>query len=224
MGDKDKDDKKTLTAEDVRDIVRDALKEVIPDAVNAAVNTTVTARLKRELEGDAFKGTIAEAVKAAVAEASPKGSGEGDKDGGDSKLADQVSELKKGWEEERAARQKAEEAQKAQARRSALIEQLSEGGVVKEMLAPALALLLTEQKRIEHNEAGEVVWRGDDKLKPHEPLAAGVKGWLDSDLGKRFLPPREAAGSGSRGAVGTTGEDGKKVYTDGDLGSLMSSI
>lgn len=212
-------DEETLKA--IKDTVDASLKE----GLGAAVNTAVTARLKREIGGDEFKATLGEVVKTAVASTVPPKKDPKKDNPGDSELARELADIKKGFAEERAAREAAETRAKKSEERSALVDRLTAGGV-KDMLEPAIALLMTAENRVARDDTGAIMWRGDDKLTPFEPMEKGVAAWLETDLGKRFLPPKPIAGSGSRepGEIGQRGSDGKVTYNDGDLGDLMSSI
>ena len=59
---------------------------------------------------------------------------------------------------------------------------------------------------------GNIVMKGKDEttgLDTNFALEEGVKSWLKTDLGKEFLPPKQAGGTGERGQRGNGGSGGE---------------
>jgi hypothetical protein len=227
------DDKpKPLTIEDVQAIV------------SKTVNRSVTDHIKRALEGDSFTTKMADIVKAALQatkDEDPDGDeptgGAGDKArGGDGKFAGKLSpeaEARIKAAEKRAEKaeklaldnekraKEAEEKKAWQEERTTLTGALTKAGVRKELMPAAIALLHTEQKRLSRAEDGTLRFKhGDDD---HE-VDAGIAAFLKTEEGQSYLPPRNAAGSGSTGANrGTGGGTTSGSASDADIGAWLSS-
>lgn len=98
------------------------------------------------------------------------------------------------------------------------------GGKVKpELLDAAVALHFDAKGRVKREreteeEDGRRVWvDGDDSTT----IEDGVAKWLSSPEGKAYVPPLVGGGSGNRGGQGAVGADGKRVYSDADLGAAL---
>lgn len=111
--------------------------------------------------------------------------------------------------EEKTIREKAVAEGRVREERAALQDQLTAAGVKGKMLAPAVAFLYGEQKKVKRTEDGRIVWaEGDDELD----IAEGVKAWAKSEDGLGFMPARDVGGSGGtgshRGGGGGGGQQG----------------
>lgn len=221
----------------------EAIKELVSTTVNAVLNGAVKAQLKKALGGPEFTQAIAAAVAAASKpDEEDQGGGEDDTEpgkkparaAGGAKISAEVQaqldailaankKLQRDLDAERTARTAAIERQKREEERTMLSTALTEHGVSKDMLRPALALLLHEEKRIRRVKVGEeesVVFADGDE---QHSVAEGVKAWVAKD-GQRFLPARDAAGTGSPGAArpGAPGKDGQ--ISDVALGQMLAQI
>jgi hypothetical protein len=76
---------------------------------------------------------------------------------------------------------------------------------------------------------GQIVLKGKDEttgLDANYALEEGLKGWLKTDLGKEFLPPKQAGGTGERGQRGTAGGGGEgyKPMTASEVADALASL
>lgn len=175
-----------------------ALDERISRIVNAAISTHST-RLKGTLskEFDGLLGPIKEALAKATTPPPPRDASN-ELDIERQKSMDRIRELEDKYKAAESAREA--EAQRALRveERNVLQDALRKGGVDDARIRPAVALLYTEEQRIVRDDNGKVSMKvvgkyGEELL----PVDKAVAGWLQSDDGKIFLPPRGAAGSGS---------------------------
>jgi hypothetical protein len=234
---------KPLTAEGVQGMIAAALKDH-----GKTINIAVAAHLKRALEGDTFKTSIVELVKGSVGdavkealEASKEPPAGGDKGGGEKpgapaavspEIAKRLEQLEKRAAKAEQAAQDAEALRQKEATERAIAdakgklgEALTTAGVAPKRLKAAVALLFGEEQRLNdekgalrRDEKGALLFRNDEG--EDVPLADGIKGWVKSETGQEFLPPRPVAGSGGNGgkvpAAGTA--------QPGDLSGLMGII
>lgn len=108
--------------------------------------------------------------------------------------ADAAEAKKKADEWENRAKQEAEKSRRAE-ERQLLVSSLQ--GKVK----PALLDMAVDQLHAKYlqrdEETGNILWKDADGTLV--PAKDGVAAWVKSDVGKEFLPARDARGSGGRG-------------------------
>jgi len=143
-----------------------------------------------------------------------------DKDNGTSELEKQYSarmaEMEKKLEKERQAR--VEEADRARIakERSELSAALRAAGVPDERLRSAVALLYTEDKRVEAKDDKVVFKMQRDGYVDELDLEAGLDEWLKSPEGKHYAPARDVRGSGAQGGRGG-GSDANQQKTKQEM-------
>ena len=194
---------------------------------NAAASSHVK-RVKEEYE-KAFSELRAElaelkASRTTDGEAPAKGKGKTD-DATSAELATlrkQVEAQAKAMADKDAATAKAEAERVDMDNRSQILGALTSAGVPGDMAEVAIAYLYTHGKKIARGDTGKLTFKTDDDLAPEVSLAEGIKKFLATPTGMRFLPPRNASGSGTHGA-GKPARDGKAAYGDSDLGQMLAN-
>jgi hypothetical protein len=129
-------------------------------------------------------------------------------------------------EKEREAEKKAREEQSAKSalaeERAKLGDALTAANVDSKWHRAAMALLHTEDKRVRRNAEGKVIFLDDDGDEME--LGAGLKHWLTTDDGKKFVPARGASGSGAVGGkapINLTDKKGKRADAANALVAAM---
>lgn len=227
-------------------VTMDAVKAL----VDASVNGAVKAQIKRALGSPEFTSAITAAVKAAVKPAGDDEGGsddEGDEGAGnapatprakgaaaDPAVQAQLAELAKANRQlkatlaaEQRARTEAAERGRRDEERQRLTEALIAGGVDKGMVKGAIALLLHEERRVKRaadgtdGTPGAIMFHHADE--DHD-VDAGVKAWLGTPDGQRYLAPAPVQGTGGRGGSPPAGKDKGAVMTDAQLGAALAAL
>ena len=187
-----------------------------------------TKGLREQLSGVPTQETLAETIKASVTEmlaahapaAPAKGAGDGESEAmkelrkkleaSDKRQQSLVDDLKKKDIEQQAILDK----QRRTEERQTLTAALEKAGVKTTLRAAAVALL-TERGLVKRDQDGNILFDHKDKDGNVEalPVEAGIGKWVATDEGKEYLPPKDAGGSGDRGAGrGGTGNTGKSQF------------
>lgn len=140
------------------------------------------------------------------------------------KQADEIEKLKASLVAERQEREKAEADKRAQEERVAASEALASGGVTEAPRVKAALAVLASEGRIVRDEKGGICFRVQGKFGEElVPVAEGVRGWLATEDGKLFVPPRDAKGSGtSPGGPASLRAGGKR--TDREWADALAAI
>lgn len=131
------------------------------------------------------------------------------------KDAKEAKDLAEKWKRE--ADQEKERGRKAEERQ---LISTSLNGKVKPQLLDMVVDQLHTKNVTRDPETGKILWKGDDG--DLLPFKDGIDAWAKSDFGKEVAPPREARGSGGRGASGDDLSTGKGPMTADQLGALIS--
>lgn len=191
------------------------------------LNAAITGKLKsvtKNIEGfgekfDALASQLEALAKARAPEppSAPRAKGKGKADEEPPAEDPEKLEMKRQIEELQAqhkAREEADKAAKVRAlqaeMRQSVVDGLRAAGVL-EGFEGALALSMIEEGTVRRDRAGKVVFRrGDDG---DLPLADGLREWAGGD-GKRYLRPRDAAGSGAAKVGAGSGLNGRPAGQD----------
>lgn len=195
----------------------------IKDLIVRTVNGAVTTRLDRERKAQTaqLEGMFKDFASQLTAQKAEEPSGE-KTDGGDqmkavqAKYERQLAEMKAQLDREAKSREEERQKRLVNEERNSLRDALSANGVPPALVQAAVALLHTDQKRLERNEDGSIHFLLQEQ-SPSGPyvervgVAEGVERFLKSDEGRYFLPPKPAAGAGSKGgnAPGSNAREGE---------------
>jgi hypothetical protein len=199
--------------------------------IDAKINAAITNRLK------AFEKRVEKTLADTLAKMvpAPKADDEDDEgdEAGETAAAPKatpaenrrLSKLEKELKREREAREKAEaDAKETESKRrsaeedTALEAALREHGIVNPVQLRAAKALIKAEGRLVRDESDQIRLNAKDKYggDVQYDLETGVKGWVASEEGKTFLPPRGVGGSGTGGAsaAGARGSNSGKRYKD----------
>lgn len=185
----------------------DEIKDLIVRTVNGAVTTRLDRERKAQtaqLEG-MFKEFAAQLTPQRDESAPADKPGEGDQmKAVQAKYERQLAEMKAQLDREAKSREEERQKRLINEERNSLRDALTSNGVPPALVQAAVALLHTDQKRLERNEDGTIHFLLQEQ-SPSGPyvervgVAEGVERFLKSDEGRYFLPPKPAAGAGSKG-------------------------
>jgi len=205
----------------------------------AEFNKAVTAREKRltdRLE-KAFEDRLAKALAAKKPDPEPDPEPDDEPDDGAAAkpagaapdaTAKQIANLQRQLTRERNEREKREAADREKdakiardEERAKLADAFTMAGGDPDQTKLIVALLHTEEKRVRRNEEGKIVFVTEDEEEMD--LAAGIKAFLASDYGKRFVKARGAQGAGTKpgNRPGGTSGNGNPKPTKADLGRVL---
>lgn len=199
----------------------DDLKNVVGEAAKAHVTAAVKPLQDRL---DATEKTVKDSAEKAGKPADEgKGKDAKAKDA-DPETAKELAALRASLENERKAREEAENRSKAEARDAAAREALAKAGVPADRLPHAMAFLGT-QGVIATDKDGKPGWKGKDRFGVDTllPLEDGAKAWASTPDGKLYLPPSGAQGTGTgAGNGGGSGQAGPKKLGEINISKLLS--
>jgi hypothetical protein len=136
------------------------------------------------------------------------------------KLRKRLERAEREREEEKRAREEESQKRLRDEEISSLHKALTQAGADPSSVRFVVSTLYSEDKRIGRDAEGRIVFRHDDE---EMSLESGVKAWLSTDEGKRFLPPRGASGSGAeRGSPPRM--NGQRKMTPAEEGALILSL
>ena len=213
----------TLTAQEVNDLVNRAI---------TSRNKALEAKLEKSL-GELTSGfgakfdefaKLFEAVKPKAPEPKPDDKGKQQPSIKDDpeyqSMLKQLDALRKSQE----AAQKAAETERREKRdmslRQKLAKALAESGVNDASRADlAIGILVDAKKHVRYmaDDSDDIVFQSADG---EQDLSTGIKGWLKSEAGKVFLPPRGTSGSGDRGGGGSPRAPGQTVTRE-SVGQML---
>lgn len=166
-------------------------------------------------EGDEDSGEIAAPKRQAAAK-----DDEGDGDSGEiAALKRQMAALEK-QSKENAARAEAAEQARLRALRDTTIRTALDGAGVNPALRTALQHWLLGEGKVKVADDGAVVFVQPNEIGGTEEVAldAGLKGFLATEAGKAYLPPRPGNGTGdAAGSGGTPKGDAPTTRRPGDI-------
>ena len=132
----------------------------------------------------------------------------------------ELAELKKQTAEAKAERDAERGKVRDSSLRQRLGEELAKHGVDAARAKHAIGYLVDADKRVRWSEDGEqLVFRDADG---EVDLATGLKGWVKTDDGKLYIPPRGAQGSGDRPGGSVNGQR-QQTLQRGDIGRAILS-
>ncbi len=132
----------------------------------------------------------------------------------------EVQKARKVADEEKKLREEQQAKTRVQEERAALENALRLQGVKPELLKSAVALLYTEDKRVQRDENGQIVFHVTrDGFADDLELEQGIGEWLRTPEGKNFAALKPVAGSGA-----TPGKPmpGKKKETRAELTTALA--
>lgn len=221
----------------------DASQALNEEKVMELVNRAISGRLKDESKKQAkmfeefgasfsskFEQTLAEKLAGlAPKQAEPEGK-KGKADDAKPTL-DQDPEFqklqKKLHEFEKRANQAEERERVNQAKardltlRQHLTDELAKHGMTPMQAKLAVGHLVDSAKLVSYGDNDAIVFRHDDDAID---LASGLKGWMKSDEGKHFLPPRGASGSGSNPGGGGANKGQQPQNVDPIMAALTAAV
>ena len=213
--------------------IADLLKGVIGgDEMKKAIGDTVAAHVEARVKPlgerlDSAEKAAKEAKESAEKSAKPADEGKGKEGKGgkeaDPETAKELAALRTSLENERKAREDAENRSKAEARDAATREALAKAGIPADRLPHAMAFLGTQGVIAEKD--GKVGWKGKDRFGVDAilPLEDGAKAWAATPDGKLYLPPSGIQGTGTgAGSSGATGQNGVKKLGEVSIFKLLS--
>lgn len=235
----------------ITEIVTAAQGEFLKGPVAKMVNSAITGNLK-EVKGEMAKlaekpsvdpealGKLLDERMAGFKDELTKAGAKPDGKGGgvqqpDPETAKVLQELKAANEQLQTKLKARDEADKAEKLRVAAIEEkqavttmLGKLGVKPVMVESAFNDLRARGV-VTRDADGTIVLKGKDEttgLDANYALEEGLKGWLKTDLGKEFLPPKQAGGTGERGQRGTGGGGGEgyKPMTASEVADALASL
>lgn len=181
------------------------------NAANSAHHTRMQKVFDQKLAD--MQNSMTESFGALLQQQFEKMSSRGDKsdknpggDNGDERASEmekqysaRMAEMEKKLERERQARIEEAERARIAKERSELQSALRSAGVPDERLRSAVALLYTEDKRVEAKDNSVVFKMQRDGYVDELELEKGISEWLSTPEGKHFAPPRDVRGSGAQG-------------------------
>lgn len=233
----------------ITEIITAAQGEFLKGPVAKMVNNAITGHVK-DIKGEVAKlaekpvvdpeslGKLLDERMAGLKEELTKAGAKPDKGGTqqpDPETAKVLQELKAANEQLQTKLKARDEADKAEKLRVAAIEEkqavttmLGKLGVKPVMVESAFNDLRARGVVVRDAD-GQIVLKGKDEttgLDTNYALEEGLKGWLKTDLGKEFLPPKQAGGTGERGqrGAGGGGEGGYKPMTAADIAAALESM
>lgn len=125
------------------------------------------------------------------------------------RMQKRLEQSEKAREEEKRAREQERQERMRSEEISVLTDSLRGVGVSDEVLLSASRAMLRD--RLARDAAGAVIIKGQvDGMDTDIPVKEFLKGWAKSDEGKRFLPAREAKGSGAGANAGRNAPRGSQ--------------
>lgn len=214
--------------------VTDEMRKEISRVVNGTVKT-YTARLKDDITSildERLKTFQPSPGAGGSGTGSGHGGGGGSGTGGGGGAAEETPEMKKLKSEMATLQQRLQQAdqERQQERdkalrteeRNELTSELRKVGIPEARIKGAVAYLLHEAGVIKRDESGGIIWPVKRDWGPENvPLAQGVAAWLETDEGKAYLPPKQAAGSGQ--TPGKPLKPGEKMTAD-QANAVLSSF
>jgi len=110
-----------------------------------------------------------------------------------------LAKLQKELEAMRASQEQEKARAAAEEQRRVLGEMFGTAGVKKELTAPLIAYMTSEDsgRMVRRNAEGKLVFvQRDGEDEDELPLKEGLTAWLKTDTGKTYLAPRQVGGSG----------------------------
>lgn len=216
-----------LDAEDKAEI-----KSMLDEAFGTLPGTVtriVQAQTKGLLKADDVDKLLKDRAKDDPPKDPPSGGdppGDDPKDAGElAKLRREMAEMRRQAEADRQRAEAAEAARKQADRDAKLMHELETAGVNPHQRV-ALKHMLLGEGQVKVSEDGEVVFVQTDQYGTSEvALAKGLKTFLESDVGKSFMPPRDKRGTGDGNpGDGNVGDPNRDTVTRTPAQIVMGAL